>query len=412
MNKKSYDIIIVGAGIAGLKLANLLNNSDLKVLLVEKKPTIRKLVTSVFITPVEYAKKFGLQKHIVHKCDFGWYGTEIKTLLKLKKREFCALDVGPWAKSLKLKCDVKTKTVIKKLKRRNDGIDLFDEKNNKYFAKVVIDCSGDAQVIGTLLGIEKSKGDFIDYACIFKNAKITNYREMGYFQDANLVNCGGWFHPIGKNKFLIGISEWTEVKYLNKKEHMKRMKLLVKNFEPFNKIVKWENRTQESYKIGPTTTLHSSIAEDNYMAAGDASGGGTPFIGLGFYTANEMATSAYNLILKAFETNDFSKNTFNEHQKWFYETFSRHYKWSNVARYIFLHYTTNKEINLFAKRINALSEDEHYDLLLSYLPPRIIFKLLRGNFIWFHCLINAFRYHILRHIGLDVKRRPMKVNST
>ena len=232
---------------------------------------------------------------------------------------------------------------------------------------------------------------------------------MGYFQDDNLVNCGGWFHPVGKNKFLIGISEWTESGHINKKEHMKRMKLLVETFSPFNKYVKWENRTNESYKIGPTTTLHSSIAEDNYMAAGDASGGGTPFIGLGFYTANEMANSAYKLILKAFKVNDFSKNLFSEHSKWFYETFARHYKWSHVARYIFLHYTTNKEINLFAERIKALSEDEHYGLLLSHIPPRIIFKLLRGEFIWLHILKNVFRYHVLRHIGLDIKRRPVKI---
>ena len=259
-----------------------------------------------------------------------------------------------------------------------------------------------------LLGIEKSKGDFSDYSCVFKNARINNYREMGYFQDTNLVNCGGWFHPVGKNKFLIGISEWTEVKYLNKKEHLKRMKLLVENFEPFNKIVKWENRTEESYKIGPTTTLHSSIVEDNYMAAGDASGGGTPFIGLGFYTSLEMAKSAYESILIAFKKNDFSKETLIDHSKIFHHKYGKWYKWSWLLRYILLHYTTNKEINLMAKRMNVFSEDEHYNILLSYFTPRLIFKMFRGNLIWFHCLKNALRYHILRHIGLDIKRRPLK----
>jgi flavin-dependent dehydrogenase len=86
MKKRVYDVIIVGAGLGGLKLAELLNNSKLKVLLIEKRNTIKKLVGHIYGTYWETIKKWKLQKYIIRKCGWGFYTTENKEFRPLKKR--------------------------------------------------------------------------------------------------------------------------------------------------------------------------------------------------------------------------------------------------------------------------------------------------------------------------------------
>ena len=73
MAEKRYDVIIVGAGISGLKLAELLNDSKLNVLLVEKRPTIKKLVNHIYgVIPWEYIEKWDLHKYLIRKQGFGF----------------------------------------------------------------------------------------------------------------------------------------------------------------------------------------------------------------------------------------------------------------------------------------------------------------------------------------------------
>jgi len=135
MSKKEYDVIIVGAGIGGLTLAKLLDKSKLNVLLLERRPTMKKLVNHIYGTPWVYVKKWKLQKYIVQKCGFGFYGPNKRTFKKLNKGPFTVVDMNPWARSMKLTCDVKTKVNIQKLRREKGGITLFDQKKERLSRK-------------------------------------------------------------------------------------------------------------------------------------------------------------------------------------------------------------------------------------------------------------------------------------
>lgn len=407
-----YDVIIVGGGIAGLKLAELFNSSTLKVLLLEKRPTIRKLVNHVYGTPWEYVKKWNLQKYVVQKCKFGFYGTEKRVLRDIPENPFTVVDVNPWAASLKLKCKVKTGVNLVNLDRTGEGVLLFDDKKNTYFCKIVVDCTGDKQLLAPWFGINKSAGDFLDYACIFKRANNVELNEMFYFNDRKLLNCGGWYYPLTKTTCLIGISEWTEEKrYVNnEKEFKKRMTTFIKTFYPFNKYIKIENKIEIIHKIGPVTQVHSSIAEDNYLASGDAAGAGTPFIGLGFYTALEMAQSTYNVISEAFKKNDFTRKILKKHQNNFHEEFGRHYKWSWLVRWIMLRYVTNQEVNDLAERLVIFNNKEYEDIILSRIKPSYIVRLFLGSTVGLKILKNAFIYHFLEPFGIiKLEKRPLKL---
>jgi len=161
MEKKDYDVIIVGAGLGGLKLANLLNDSKLKVLLIEKRKTITSLTKNYFGTFREYIERWNLEKYMLYKCGWGMYTKNIKYFNKLEGKELCILEMNRWAKSLRLECDIKKSTEIIKIRKNKDSISVIDNKYQEFSGKIVVDATGISQVISGLLGIKRSKVDFL-----------------------------------------------------------------------------------------------------------------------------------------------------------------------------------------------------------------------------------------------------------
>ena len=178
---KKYDVIIVGAGIGGLHLVDLLKETDLKILLVERRSTVKKLQNWIYGTSLEYVQKWNLEEFlVVKKCGFGWYTRNCEYFRDMQK-PFCVIDMNPWASSREINCDVETGSEIINIRRENGGITVIDSNENEYHAKIVVDCSGDSQIIGTLLGIRKSRCDFTDISATFENAHIEHLNEMSYY---------------------------------------------------------------------------------------------------------------------------------------------------------------------------------------------------------------------------------------
>ena len=409
--KNKYDVIIVGAGLGGLKLAELLNDSALKILLVEKRNTIKSLTKNYFGTFLEYINRWNLDEYLLYKCGWGMYATEEKYFNNLNNRSLCVLDMNKWAKLLKLNCDIKLNTEIIDLKKNSNSISLIDNNYNELTAKIVVDGSGIAQIISKLLGIKKSKINFLNYIYIMENHSLRNQEEMFYFQDSNLTNCGGWFHTLEKGRCLVGCAEYTVPNSLGPNELKKRLDNYIQNFNPLNSYLKDAKVVEEICMAGPTTTEHSSMVEDNYIAIGDAAGAGGPFIGDGFRMAFSMADSAHKTIKLAFKTKNFSKKTLNIHSRKFEDEFGKWYKWSYLFRFMWVRYFTNDELNLFAKKLEKMSDNDYYDILTSKFTPRILLKLLNLK-ITLKILKKMFIYHILEPLHITkIKKRPLKLKN-
>ena len=205
------------------------------------------------------------------------------------------------------------------------------------------------------------------------------------------------------------MSEWTGEKHLSTDEMKKRFENYVRTFPPFSRIFKDAKIKDVIIKIGPTTDVHNTLVEDNYIAVGDAGGAGTPFIGLGFYTGLEMADYARKTILQAFENNDYSKSTLKMYEKMFNKQFGRWYKWSRLLRQVFMKYSTNREFDNMCKRMECFSDDEYYNILMSYITPKMLFKFFIGKGIGLGVIKNAFTYHVLQILKIkNSSRRPLK----
>ena len=410
MKQQNYDVIIVGAGIGGLYLADLLNTSGLKILLIEKRDTIKSLTKNYFGTFQEDVERHGLQKYVLYKCGWGMYSTEDKYFNNLKGRTLQILEMNAWAESLKLNCDIKLNTEIIAIRKKNDdSMSVIDQNYKEYNAKIIVDASGIAQAISRHLGIKPSKTDFLNYVYILKNHSLKNKSEMFYFQDSNLTNCGGWFHTLEDGKCLVGCAEYTVPKSLGPKELKKRLDIYIKTFNPLNKYLKKAELVEEFCMAGPTTTAHKSVVENNYLSIGDAAGAGGPFIGDGFRMALAMAESAHDTIKLAFDKNDFSAKTMLLHSENYYKEFTKWYKWSYLFRFIYIRYLTNHEFNLLIPRLKKLPDDDYYNILRSKFTPLILWRIFSLRLAC-NIIKNMFIYYILEPLKITkLAKRPDKL---
>lgn len=397
-----YDIIIIGAGVSGLYLAKLLNNSDLKVLLIEKRNTIMRLPNHKYGTFRETVKKFSLERFVIKNfTKFGFYGSEEGTCFSYEADLFSVVDMNKFAKTLKLTCDVKTGYTLRKVERTNNKIIV----NETFEAKIIVDCSGNSQVVSHHLGLQRNN-DLQMFSTSFEliHCNISSKRldEFWFMTDLHYTNVGLWFYPYSKTKCQIGHTDFYSASFPIIKDQEKSLPAFIKNVEPYSTWLKDSKITEIVRKTGPTTTL-SSLYSDNFISCGDAAGAGTPIVGEGFRIALEMALSAHETIMKAFKQVDFSKKVLINHKNNFNRKIGKYYIWSRLLRHLILHYFSNKEYDSFAKNLGKLSREELYLALKSEFSGSILFKMVDLEML-FGITKNAIR----KLLGIELNKRITK----
>ena len=155
-----YEIIIVGAGVSGMMLARLLDNSGIKTLLLERKPKIQ-IRPETFGTFTVAAREHKLEAYIEHYFDtFTFYGPTNKASAS-EKDKMCLVNYQKWIEGLEFKnVKIKTSVQLTEVKRVSGGLILRDG-DRSYFGKMVVDSSGYSQIISKLLGLEIQKELFM-----------------------------------------------------------------------------------------------------------------------------------------------------------------------------------------------------------------------------------------------------------
>lgn len=398
METKEYDVIIVGAGVAGLMLAKLFNNSKLKLLLIENRDTIKIPWNHRYGTTSEVAKKFNLEKYVIKSYKgFEFLYSNIENAhFSYEKDEFCIVDISPFAQDLKLSFEVKTGCTIKDVKREPEMnlVSITDQLGNTYKTKIIIDCSGENKIVSKYLGQIK-KGKPIDCYSISLELTNCNMPEMDYFQffaDLKYVNAGMWFYPYSKTGCQFGNYEFLS-EYPNEQKQYEKLFKLMENEEPYRTWFKNSKIVEKMLKIGPAATVNVSLVEDNFLACGNAAGAGTPVIGEGFRIALEMAESAYDTTLEAFRKSDFSKRALKKHQQNFQQKFNKYYPWSKIIRFFVLRYFTENEMKLFIRNLKKLSSEEMKSVLKSEITSLHLLKIIDLKLAWY-IFCNMFKYYL------------------
>jgi geranylgeranyl reductase len=266
-----YDVIIIGAGPAGLKCAEILGGSELKVLLLEKNEIIGPKVCAGLMTSdgIKYlnqdvgANKF--QQAVIHSI-FG------KTKVDLTDYPVYTIDrkkFGQWQlKKLEKMGNiiVRTKTFVNKI-----GKDYVLADNREIKFKYLVGADGSLSITRRHLGLKTNKLS-IGVHYIIQTKK---YKEIELFFDTKLFKT--WYAWIAPHNNYASVGAGCDLKILSGKK-------LTANFH------KWLRKnnidvSDGKYEACSLNYDYQGIHFGNKFLIGDAAGLIHGFTGEGIYPA-------------------------------------------------------------------------------------------------------------------------------
>lgn len=289
---ESFDVIIVGAGPAGLKCAETLGNSKYKVLLLEKNSEIGPKVCAGGLTgkDIEY---LNLPKDLIdfHYDEIKFHINNSQFNLKNKNNFAFTIDrknLGQWQlKKLNKFKNIKVKTSARVSKIEKDFIVV----NNKKIAyKFLVGADGSSSIVKKHLGI-KSKEVGIAVQYIIPTKK---YKEFEIFFNSKLFSA--WYAWIFPHKDYVSIGCSCNPKILSSKK-------LTNNFQKWLKEnqIDISNAKYEAFMIDFD---YQGYQFENIFLVGDAGGFVSGLTGEGIYQALVSGEEIAKIILdKNYESN-------------------------------------------------------------------------------------------------------------
>jgi len=270
---ESFDVIIIGAGPAGLKCAETLGNSKYKVLLLEKNSEIGPKVCAGGLTgkDIEY---LNLPQNLI---DFQYDKINIhinNSKFKVKNKDNFAYTIdrknlGQWQlKKLKefKNIEVRTKSRVAKIEK---NFILVNDK--KIFYKYLVGADGSSSIVKRYLGIKSKDVDIaIQYIIPTKN-----YKEFEVFFNSRLFSA--WYAWIFPHKNYVSIGCGCNPKIIPSND-------LTRNFNDWLKKnqIDISNAKYEAFVLDYD---YQGYQFENIFLVGDAGGFVSGLTGEGIYQA-------------------------------------------------------------------------------------------------------------------------------
>ena len=268
----NYDVVIIGAGPAGLKCAETLSKTNFKVLLIEQNNEIGSKVCAGGLTykALEYVD---LPRRMMGSSfnKIKVHTPMSKRVLKADKKIVYMIDrknLGEWQlkKLKKTNVTVKTNSKVTKITKNKITINRTEKIKFKY----LVGADGSSSIVRRYLGLKTKNGIAIQYIIPTKK-----YKDLEVFFDSKLFH--SWFAWIFPHKNYVSIGCGCDPNFLSSK----------KLIENFNKWLK-ENKIDISngeYQAHPINYDYRGYKFKNIFLAGDAAGLASGFTGEGIYPA-------------------------------------------------------------------------------------------------------------------------------
>lgn len=285
-----YDIVIVGAGLAGLAAADELSrHNNLRLLLVDAR---RKERTHTALTFADTIADFGLEKGVLHTYQSfsmqsplgsrSLHRFQEATLVALDYGQACRLMAGRLADRTSLQ---RTHARVMAMQRTDQAWQIALGSGEMIRCALVIDASGRAQLSAEVLGYSRSRlyshcyGERLEGCPVDDEAVCYFLGGSGRFGTG-----GGWFYPLGDDLASFGYAWVTKSPHYPASMVQEGYRRAVAFFEPYASIVAAaECVTTEagSIPVGPSLPL----VGNGLLRVGDAAGQATPWMCMGIEPA-------------------------------------------------------------------------------------------------------------------------------
>ncbi len=307
---KTFDVVIIGAGLAGLQCAKLLSRCGAKILLVDRKTDLAKGIhtTGIFVrkTLEDFHFPAGTLGKAV-RC-VTLYSPKLNALkLESDKDEFCVGKMGKLYESFLQECLENvvefangTRYISAEMKEAETIVKL--EKNGEPFeikTKVLVGADGAISRVAKDLRLEENKEWIVGFEEVFKNVPLENEPQLYCFLDARLApGYLAWITNDGEETH-IGVGGYAEK--FNPREALREFR---QNIAP--KFVDLKNAEMTETRGGriPVGGVLRSIAGENGLLIGDAAGAVSPLTAGGLDPCLRLSAMAASVITERLQTDN------------------------------------------------------------------------------------------------------------
>jgi flavin-dependent dehydrogenase len=306
---EQYDIVIVGAGIAGLATALHIGSSNARVLLIDKGGIGDPTRASPFTFP-DVIAHFDLSDAVLQQyVKFTYMSpTGVSASFEFDQPAFVTLDYQKACQIMVNRIKKKRNTTVLErtgavslaTSKPERSIQLRLEDSTTVSCSVLVDASGRDFFALRQLGINLPGLYSHSYGELVEGCRITHPEEMFIFSGNKYGNGGGWLYPIGEHTARLGFATVTRSSAYPKEIVEKNYRKALQGFYPFNEMFADARRTRPEFGTIPLEPIER-LVHGRVLVVGDAAGHATPWYGEGVRPALEGGEMCGRILNEACE---------------------------------------------------------------------------------------------------------------
>ena len=317
MEELDFDIVIVGAGPAGSSAAHEAARNGSSVALLEKESVVAETVRTSGVTWVKDAQNFGIPEDCYNPIkNYSFCSPSNTVTISDHVAKAAVLDVRKTYRHLakqaqesgaKLFVDTNVTDVITDEQKRPTGVIAKSvDKEIKFNAKVVIDCSGFQSVVGKMLGLVTQWERFGAGAEYEVRAENVDDKTWWLMVGQKYSPAGyAWIFPVGGDIVRIGVGVGKPESDVDPTE---RLNELMENTEGPIKDLGEITKIEFHYGLIPNDGLSRKTVYDNLILVGDSAGQANPLVLEGIRYAIRFGRVAGKVASDAIKNDDTSES--------------------------------------------------------------------------------------------------------
>ena len=317
MEELDFDIVIVGAGPAGSSAAHEAARNGSSVALLEKESVVAETVRTSGVTWVKDAQSFGIPEDCYNPIkNYSFCSPSNTVTIADDVAKAAVLDVRKTYRHLakqaqesgaKLFVDTNVTDVITDEQKKPIGVIAKSaDKEIKFNAKVVIDCSGFQSVVGKMLGLVTQWERFGAGAEYEVRAENVDDKTWWLMVGQKYSPAGyAWIFPVGGDIVRIGVGIGKPESNVDPTE---RLNELMENKEGPIKDLGEITKIEFHYGLIPNDGLSRKTVYDNLILVGDSAGQANPLVLEGIRYAIRFGRVAGKVASDAVKNDDTSEN--------------------------------------------------------------------------------------------------------
>jgi digeranylgeranylglycerophospholipid reductase len=359
----NYDIIIIGAGPAGLMAARELKSQNINFLIIDSKKEIGlPLRCGEGIREKEFIKFFQHKNYPFVKNTINAHEVHYENLTKTFRENFLELDRPEFEKWLAepVKNNLKLSTPCKDINIKENLVEIITNKETLTANLAILAYGCNFNIQKKLNLVKKQPIIVLGYGGIYKNHNLDK-NKFYYFFDTDYLGYL-WIFPKDKQLANIGFGAFNTNKNTRQiiNKLLKKYKINAQQFSEYAGIVPCSGPINKTYT-------------DRLLICGNAAGQVHAFSGEGIYYGLITGKLAANTSIKALKEKNFNKEFLKNYEKDWKKEIGKNMQAGKIEADLLLLAFKHKKIkSLF----NAPSEKELREMMLQGKVP------LRAKFAW------------------------------